>query len=198
MQAGWELLAPADLLNREMPTLAVISALAFLTQRHIWEQTALKPGLFSSRCLALPLMPVLHFNEFTQSLPRLLGGLRIKRCKNPCQLPAWGSLDESHRLSAGGCTRNEVMATGEAGAMPPAPSTTAAPVPGAPARVQIPGTVLQRHKGARGLSKAHVLMGFAAGGCCSHAGSESNIWRVVLGSLKKFPAWRTYFYIFHT
>lgn len=91
MLAGWKLLAPGGLLDREMPTLVVISALAFLTQRAIWKQTALKLDLFSSQCLVLPLMPVLHFSKCTQSLTRLLGGLRIKRCKNPCQLPAWGS-----------------------------------------------------------------------------------------------------------
>lgn len=61
-------------------------------------------GPFSSQCLALPLGPALHFSECTQSLTRLLGGLRIKRRKNPCQLPVWSSLDGSCRLSAGGCT----------------------------------------------------------------------------------------------
>lgn len=64
--------------------------------------------------------------------------------------------DESRWLSEGGCTRNEVMATGEAGAM----VTMAAPVPGAPARVQVPATLLERHKGARRLTKALTPMGF--------------------------------------
>lgn len=64
-------------------------------------------GPFSSWCLALTLMPALHFREHTQSLSRLLGGLRIKRCKNPCQLPVWATLDESRWLSAGGCTRKQ-------------------------------------------------------------------------------------------
>lgn len=72
-----------------------------------------------------------------------------------------GLRDESHRLSAGGCTRNEVMATGEAGATALGSRHHGCPIPGAPARVQIPGMVLERHKGAWELSKALAPMGFA-------------------------------------